>query len=267
VRQEPRHSKNLITSAPAIVVEDLVKRFGTVTAVDGVSFAVTAGTTTALLGGNGAGKTTTLSILLGLLTPTSGTVTVLGADMLRDRYRVLGEMNFSSPYLELPRRLTVYENLSVYAHLYGVRAAGRRILELARDLDLEEFLKRPTGSLSAGQRTRVALAKALLNRPRLLLLDEPTASLDPDTGDVVRGYLEQYRKESGATIMLASHNMAEVERLCDYVLMMRAGRIVDRGAPRQLISRYGRRTMEEVFLDIARSRDTSGARDAKAGVS
>ena len=134
-----------------------------------------------------------------------------------------------------------------------MRAAGRRILELARDLDLEEFLRRPTGSLSAGQRTRVALAKALLNRPRLLLLDEPTASLI-DTGDVVRGYLERYRKESGATIMLASHNMAEVERLCDYVLMMRAGRIVDRGAPRQLINRYGRRTMEEVFLDIARSR-------------
>ena len=235
--------------------------------MDGVSFTVAAGSTTALLGGNGAGKTTTLSILLGLLTPTSGSVTVLGADMLRDRFQVLGEMNFSSPYVDLPRRLTVYENLNVYALLYGVRSAGRRIFELARDLDIEEFLKRPTGSLSAGQRTRVALAKALLNRPRLLLLDEPTASLDPDTGDVVRGYLEQYRKESGATIVLASHNMAEVERLCDHVLMMRAGRIVDRGAPRQLISRYGRRTMEEVFLDIARDRATTRGRDAKAGAS
>ena len=251
----------------AIIVGDLFKRVGTVTAVDGVSFAVQAGSTTALLGGNGAGKTTTLSILLGLLTPTSGSVTVLGADMLRDRYRVLGEMNFSSPYVDLPRRLTVYENLNVYAGLYGVRSAHRRILELARDLDIEEFLKRTTGSLSAGQRTRVALAKALLNRPRLLLLDEPTASLDPDTGDVVRGYLEQYRKVSGATIVLASHNMAEVERLCDHVLMMRDGRIVDRGAPRQLISRYGRRTMEEVFLDIARNRSAASVRDAKAGAS
>ena len=255
----------LTTSAHAIVVDDLVKRFGAVTAVAGVSFVVTAGSTTALLGGNGAGKTTTLSILLGLLTPTSGAVTVLGADMLRDRYRVLGEMNFSSPYVDLPRRLTAYENLNVYARLYGLRAPGDRIRELARDLDLEEFLRRPTGSLSAGQRTRVALAKALLNRPRLLLLDEPTASLDPDTGDVVRTYLEQYRKASGATILLASHNMAEVERLCDYVLMMRAGRIVDRGSPQQLIRRYGRRTMEEVFLDIARNRSVAGARDAKAG--
>jgi ABC-2 type transport system ATP-binding protein len=267
VRQGTHSLTDVIASAHAIVVDDLVKRFGTVTALGGVSFAVTSGSTTALLGGNGAGKTTTLSILLGLLTPTSGSVTVLGADMLRDRYRVLGEMNFSSPYVDLPRRLTVSENLNVYAHLYGVRAAGRRILELARDLDLEEFLRRPTGSLSAGQRTRVALAKALLNRPRLLLLDEPTASLDPDTGDVVRHYLEQYRKESGATIVLASHNMAEVERLCDYVLMMRAGRIVDRGAPRQLISRYGRRTMEEVFLDIARSGAAAGVRAAKAGAS
>jgi ABC-2 type transport system ATP-binding protein len=267
VRQGTHSLTDVIASAHAIVVDDLVKRFDTVTALGGVSFAVTSGSTTALLGGNGAGKTTTLSILLGLLTPTSGSVTVLGADMLRDRYRVLGEMNFSSPYVDLPRRLTVSENLNVYAHLYGVRAAGRRILELARDLDLEEFLRRPTGSLSAGQRTRVALAKALLNRPRLLLLDEPTASLDPDTGDVVRRYLEQYRKESGATIVLASHNMAEVERLCDYVLMMRAGRIVDRGAPRQLISRYGRRTMEEVFLDIARSGAAAGVRAAKAGAS
>jgi ABC-2 type transport system ATP-binding protein len=258
----------IISPAHAIVVDDLVKRFGTVTAVDGVSFTVAAGSTTALLGGNGAGKTTTLSILLGLLTPTSGSVTVLGADMLRDRYRVvLGEMNFSSPYVDLPRRLTAYENLNVYAGLYGVRSAGGRILELARELDILDFLKRPTGSLSAGQRTRVALAKALLNRPRLLLLDEPTASLDPDTGDVVRGYLERYRKESGATIVLASHNMAEVERLCDHVLMMRAGRIVDRGAPRQLISRYGRRTMEEVFLDIARNRSATDARGTKAGAS
>jgi ABC-2 type transport system ATP-binding protein len=217
---------------------------------------VKAGSTTALLGGNGAGKTTTISILLGLLMPTSGTVEVMGVDMLRDRYRALGRMNFSSPYVDLPRRLTVAENLRVYGRLYGVRNLKQRIAELARDLDLEEFLDRRTGNLSAGQRTRVTLAKALLNRPQLLLLDEPTASLDPDTSDTMRSYLERYRAATGATIMLASHNMAEVERLCDQVLIMRAGRIVDRGSPDDLIARYGRRTMEEVFLDIARHRVT-----------
>jgi ABC-2 type transport system ATP-binding protein len=238
----------------AIVVRHLVKTFGDVAAVDGIDFSVEVGSTTALLGGNGAGKTTTISILLGLLMPTSGSVEILGADMLRDRYRVLAEMNFSSPYVDLPRRLTVIENLNVYGRLYGVPRLRRRIDELVADLDLGAFADRPIGSLSAGQRTRVALAKALLNRPRLLLLDEPTASLDPDTGDVMRSYLEDYRRQTGVTILLASHNMAEVERLCDNVLMMRQGRIVDRGAPQQLLDRYGRRTMEEVFLDIARDR-------------
>ncbi|MBK8174091.1 MAG: ABC transporter ATP-binding protein [Rhodospirillales bacterium] len=239
---------------PVIRVESLGKRYGGVTALDDVSFTITAGSTTALLGGNGAGKTTTLSILLGLLTPTSGTVRVLGEDMLKNRYRVLGEMNFSSPYVDLPRRLTVKENLVVYGRLYGVRRLRQRIGELADALDIADLLDRPTGDLSSGQRTRVAIAKAMLNRPRLLLLDEPTASLDPDSGDMLRGFLERYRADSGATILLASHNMAEVERLCDDVLMMRAGRIVDRGAPRALIARYGRQTLEEVFLDIARDR-------------
>ncbi len=222
--------------------------------MDDVTFNVPYGSTTALLGGNGAGKTTTISILLGLLKPTSGSVSVLGADLLRDRYRVLGAMNFSSPYVDLPRRLTVLENLLVYGRLYSVRDVRERIAELARDLDLQAFLRRPTGSLSAGQRTRAALAKALLNRPRLLLLDEPTASLDPDTGDWVRAYLERWRRESDATILLASHNMAEVERLCDRVLMMRDGRIVDSGSPTKLLDRYGRETLEEVFLDVARNR-------------
>ena len=232
----------------------LVRRFGTVAAVADVTFDVPYGSTTALLGGNGAGKTTTISILLGLLKPTSGSVSVLGADLLRDRYRVLGAMNFSSPYVDLPRRLTVVENLLVYGRLYSVRDVRERIAELARDLDLQAFLNRPTGSLSAGQRTRAALAKALLNRPRLLLLDEPTASLDPDTGDWVRAYLERWRRENDATILLASHNMAEVERLCDRVLMMRDGRIADRGSPAELLDRYGRGTLEEVFLDVARNR-------------
>jgi ABC-2 type transport system ATP-binding protein len=241
--------------APAVVtVDGLTKRFGAVIAVDGIGFSVREGSTTALLGGNGAGKTTILSILLCLLLPTSGSVMVLGEDMIRCRHRVLGRMNFSSPYVDLPRRLSVAENLNVYGHLYGLDNVKERIRRLASDLEIEAFLKRPTGDLSAGQLTRVALAKALLNEPRLLLLDEPTASLDPDTGDWVRSYLEAYRRRTGATIVLASHNMAEVERLCDDVLIMRSGTIVDRGGPGELLSRYGRQTMEDVFLDIARER-------------
>src|SRR6202042_2722453 len=167
--------------------------------------------------------------------------------------------NFSSPYVEVPRRLTVAQNLTVYGHLYGLRQVRGRIETLARDLDMTELLDRPTGQLSAGQRTRVALAKALINEPALLLLDEPTASLDPDTGDWVRTWLERYRDESGCTILLASHNMAEVERLCSHVLMLKQGRIVDRGSPQELLDRYGREDMEEVFLDIARNRGRARA--------
>ncbi|MBB3262607.1 ABC-2 type transport system ATP-binding protein [Azospirillum sp. OGB3] len=243
----------------AIRVETLTKRYGTarsgeVTAVDGISFTVAAGSVTGLLGGNGAGKTTTISMLLGLLLPTSGTVEVLGVDMVRHRHAALPRMNFSSPYVELPHRLTVRENLTVYGHLYGLKGVKRRVEELAEHLELTRFLERPSGGLSAGQKTRVALAKALLNRPELLLLDEPTASLDPDTADWIRTYLERYRLESGATILLASHNMLEVERMCDDVLMMRQGRIVDRGSPSGLLARYGRTSLEDVFLDIARDR-------------
>lgn len=229
----------------------------TVTAVDGIDFAIAAGQTVALLGGNGAGKTTTLSMLLGLLIPTSGTIRILGEDMVRHRYRVLPRMNFSSPYVELPHRLTVAQNLGIYARLYGVRDRKTRIAEIAADMDIEALLDRPAGKLSAGQKTRVALAKALLNRPDVLLLDEPTASLDPDTADWVRQYLRRYQQDSGATILLASHNMQEVERLCDDVLMMRAGRIVDQGAPAELTARYGRHNLEEVFLDIARRSGTA----------
>jgi ABC-2 type transport system ATP-binding protein len=237
---------------PAVEVENLAKHYPTAVAVDGISFNVRRGVTAALLGGNGAGKTTTLSILLGLLLPTAGSVRVLGEDMLRHRYRVLPRMNFSSPFVDLPHRLTVRQNLSIYARLYGLPRHGERIERLADDLQIGEFLERPAGKLSAGQKTRVALAKALLNEPELLLLDEPTASLDPDTGDWVRGYLESYRERTGATILMASHNMAEVERLCSEVLMMKAGRIVDRGSPEALIDRYGRTNLEEVFLHIAR---------------
>ena len=241
-------------SEPVIRVENLVKRYGGTLAVDGIGFTVERGVTTALLGGNGAGKTTTLAILLGLLLPTSGSVHIFGEDVLRHRYRVLPRMNFSTPYVDLPHRLTVRQNLTIYGRLYGVPQREERIAALAQDLQIEPLLDRPAGKLSAGQKTRVALAKALLNEPELLLLDEPTVSLDPDTGDWVRGYLEDFRGRSGATILMASHNMAEVERLCSKVLMMKAGRIVDRGSPEELIDRYGRTNLEEVFLHIARAR-------------
>ena len=238
---------------PVIVVDNLVKRYGKTVAVGGISFAVEQGTTAALLGGNGAGKTTTLSILLGLLLPSEGSVRMLGEDILRHRYRVLPRINFSSPYADLPHRLTVRQNLAVYARLYGLPRRRERIEMLARDLQITAFLDRPAGKLSAGQKTRVALAKAMLNEPELLLLDEPTASLDPDTGDWVRSYLEDYRARTGATMLLASHNMSEVERLCSQVMMMKAGLIVDRGSPGELIDRYGRTNLEEVFLHIARA--------------
>ena len=241
-------------SEPVIQVERLVKRYGNTVAVDGIGFEVEPGVTAALLGGNGAGKTTTLSMLLGLLLPTSGSVRVFGEDVLRHRYRVLPRMNFSSPYVDLPHRLTVRQNLNIYVRLYGLPNRAERVARLAEDLQITTLLARPSGKLSAGQKTRVALAKALLNEPELLLLDEPTASLDPDTGDWVRGYLEDYRGRTGATILLASHNMAEVERLCSQVLMMKEGRIVDRGSPDELIGRYGRTNLEEVFLHIARNR-------------
>jgi ABC-2 type transport system ATP-binding protein len=241
-----------------IEVSALTKRFGPVAAVDSISFTVPRGTTVALLGGNGAGKTTTISMLLGLLLPTSGTVKVLGFDMRGNRRGALSRINFSSPYVDLPHRLTVRENLKVYGMLYGLADTNRRIDGLAADLHLRDFLHRPVGRLSAGQKTRVALAKALLNRPEVLLLDEPTASLDPDTADWVRSYLETYRRAEGAAILLASHNMGEVERLCDQVLMMRRGQIVDRGTPAELLSRFGRQTLEEVFLDIARERRRPG---------
>ncbi|HQT61721.1 MULTISPECIES: ABC transporter ATP-binding protein [unclassified Acidiphilium] len=240
----------------AVIVENLTKRFGTVRAVDSVSFRLPAGTTCGLLGGNGAGKTTTISMLLGILAPDAGSIEVLGHDMARDRFAALARMNYSSPYVALPMRLTVSENLRVYGHLYNVPRLENRIRELARDFDLEGLLSRKAGALSAGQKTRVALAKSLINRPSLLLLDEPTASLDPDTADYVRGVLERYRDETGAAILLASHNMAEVERLCSQVLMMKGGRIVDRGTPGDLITRYGRDDLEQVFLAIARNPET-----------
>ncbi len=258
----PTHSSGIVPVEPAIAVDQLVKVYGATRAVDGISFALAPGSITGLLGGNGAGKTTTIAMILGLVMPTSGSAKVLGAQMPRQRYQVLHRMNFESPYIDMPHRLTVRQNLKVFGKLYAVEALGERIARIAEQLELRDFLDRPTGKLSAGQKTRVALAKALINQPEVLLLDEPTASLDPDTADWVRSRLESFRAQHGATVLLASHNMAEVERLCERVIMMKRGRIEDDDAPAALLTRYGRQTLEEVFLDVARGRGE--AREAAA---
>lgn len=242
----------------AIEVRHLEKQFGMVRAVDRISFLLRRGEVLGLLGGNGAGKTTTIGMIVGLVRPTSGSVRVFGADMAHERFRVLGRMNFESPYVDMPHRLTVRQNLKVFALLYGVSNIDARIDELARDLDLQNFMDREAGKLSAGQKTRVALAKSLINAPDLLLLDEPTASLDPDTADWIRTRIETYRAKQNASILLASHNMVEVERLCDRVIIMKAGRIADEGSPAELMARHGRENMEQVFLDVARAKTEAG---------
>jgi len=246
------------SNASAVAVDRLVKLYKGVAAVDGISFRLAPGSITGLLGGNGAGKTTTIAMIMGLVMPTSGSVSVLGAAMPHERYRVLHRMNFESPYVDMPTRLTVRQNLAVFAQLYGVADIASRIGKLAEDLDLVDLLDRPNGKLSAGQKTRVSLAKSLLNTPEVLLLDEPTASLDPDTADWVRSRLEDYRRDNRASILLASHNMNEVERLCERVIIMKRGRIEDDDTPARLLARYGRQTMEEVFLDVARGRRQHG---------
>src|ERR1700758_3169802 len=238
----------------AIEVERLVKQYKTTRAVDDISFRIARGSITGLLGGNGAGKTTTIAMIMGLVLPTSGSVTVLGARIPEQRYDVLGRMNFESPYVDMPMRLTVRQNLTIFGRLYAVKHLRERIEQLAADLDLTEFLDRSNGKLSAGQKTRVALAKALINEPDLLLLDEPTASLDPDTADWVREHLETYRKTHEATILLASHNMFEVERLSDRVIILKRGRIEEDDSPDGIMARYSRANLEEVFLDVARGR-------------
>jgi ABC-2 type transport system ATP-binding protein len=242
------------SAAAAIDVAHLVKLYKTNCAVDDISFRIARGSITGLLGGNGAGKTTTIAMIMGLTLPTSGRVTVLGCAMPAQSADVLGRMNFESPYVDMPMRLTVRQNLTVFGKLYAVPDLRSRIAQLAADLDLTDLLDRATGKLSAGQKTRVALAKALINEPELLLLDEPTASLDPDTADWIRQHLETYRKTHNATILLASHNMLEVERLCDRVIIMKKGRVEDDDSPEQILLRYNRTTLEEVFLDVARGR-------------
>jgi ABC-2 type transport system ATP-binding protein len=248
------HDMSAASTQSAIRVEHLVKVYRATRAVDDISFDIAAGSVTALLGGNGAGKTTTIGMIMGLTEPTSGRISVLGHPMPQERDEVLWRMNFESPYVDMPMRLTVRQNLTVFGRLYDVKNLSGQIERLADELALKDFLDRPSGQLSAGQKTRVSLAKALINDPDLLLLDEPTASLDPDAADWIRKHLETYRRSRNATILLASHNMLEVERLCDRVIILKRGRIADDDTPSGILARYNRTTLEEVFLDVARGR-------------
>ncbi|AUC94668.1 hypothetical protein CWS35_10630 [Bradyrhizobium sp. SK17] len=241
-----------IADAPAIAVENLCKQFRSHWAVDDVNFIVPKGWTVGLLGGNGAGKTTTIAMIMGLVIPSFGRAMVLGHDMAIERHKVLSRMNFESPYVALPGRLTVRQNLIVFGRLYGVADLEARIDELVEDFELGDVLDRATGRLSAGQKTRVAVAKALINDPDVLLLDEPTASLDPDRAEWVRSRLRGYQKRRGATILLSSHNMTEVEQLCDFVVIMSHGRVVAMGCPQELAERFKCRDLDEVFIHLAR---------------
>jgi ABC-2 type transport system ATP-binding protein len=237
-----------------IEVKNLTKKFKNFTAVNNINFALEKNKTLGLLGPNGCGKTTSIGMILGLITPTSGEVLIDNHNIDNsDRNDLLSKMNFASPYIELPKKLTVIQNLEVYGRLYGVKNLKERIEEISEQLNLNDFLFKKTGELSSGQKNRVSLAKSLINKPEVLLLDEPTASLDPDIGDFVRNYIEVYKTKNEITILLASHNMKEVERLCDSVIMMKEGQIVDRGTCKDLISRHGRDNLEDTFLKIARS--------------
>tara|TARA_B100001059_G_scaffold230038_1_gene263608 strand:+ start:2250 stop:2984 length:735 start_codon:yes stop_codon:yes gene_type:complete len=236
-----------------IEVKKLNKKFGKFTAVKNISFVIEKNKTLGLLGPNGCGKTTSIGMMLGLIKPTSGNVLFDGEDInMGKKDYLLSMMNFASPYIELPKKLTVKQNLSIYGKLYSVKNLEDRINEVSKDLNLYSFLEKKTGELSSGQKNRVSLAKSLINKPKVLFLDEPTASLDPDIGDFVREYLENYKSKNELTILLASHNMKEVERLCDKVVMMKSGEIVDEGTCDQLIDKHGRNNLEDTFLKIAR---------------
>ena len=236
-------------------VINLSKKFNNTTAVNNISFSIEKNKTLGLLGPNGCGKTTSIGMMLGLITPTDGKILINNQELnQKNRINLLSMMNFASPYIELPKKLTVFQNLNVYARLYGVKNVNHRIQEMAEDLNLKNFLNKKTGELSSGQKNRVSLAKSLINKPKLLFLDEPTASLDPDVGDFVREYLENYKSKNELTMLLASHNMKEVERLCDRIVMMKKGEIVDSGTCNQLIKKHGRHNLEDTFLKIARSK-------------
>ena len=237
-----------------INVKNLSKKFNNYVAVNNINFTLDKNKTLGLLGPNGCGKTTSIGMMLGLITPSSGEVLINGQNVNNvNRDDLLSKMNFASPYIELPKKLTVKQNLEVYGRLYSVKNLRDRILEISHDLNLNSFLNKKTGELSSGQKNRVSLAKSLINKPEVLFLDEPTASLDPDIGDFVRNYIENYKLKNNITIVLASHNMREVERLCDTVIMMKKGEIVDRGTCKDLVNKHGRDNLEDTFLKIARS--------------
>jgi ABC-2 type transport system ATP-binding protein len=237
-------------------IKNLFKKFNSIMAVNNISFEIEKNKTLGLLGPNGCGKTTSIGMMLGLITPTAGQIFINEIKLEpKNRVEILRLMNFASPYIELPKKLTVKQNLEIYARLYGVKNISDRISEMTEDLNLKDFLNKKTGELSSGQKNRVSLAKSLINKPKLLFLDEPTASLDPDVGDFVREYLEKYKENNDLTVLLASHNMKEVERLCDSIVMMKQGEIVDKGTCDELINKHGRKNLEDTFLKIARGKN------------
>jgi len=236
-------------------VKNLSKKFNNILAVNNINFVIEKNKTLGLLGPNGCGKTTSIGMMLGLIKPTSGKVLIDDKDInSSEKISLLSQINFASPYIELPKKLTVKQNLEIYARLYGVKNFHKRIENIANDLELNKILNKKNGELSSGQKNRVSLAKSLINKPKFLFLDEPTASLDPDIGDFVRNYIEEYKKDNELTILLASHNMSEVERLCDGVIMMKEGKVVDRGTCGELINKHGRANLEDTFLKIARGK-------------
>ena len=239
-----------------IKVKNLSKKFKNTFAVNKINFNIEKNKTVGLLGANGCGKTTSIGMLLGLIKPTEGEIYIDNKDIEKsNREEILSKMNFASPYVELPKKLTVKQNLEVYGRLYGVKNLKIKIDQISDDLNIKNFLEKKTGELSSGQKNRVTLAKSLINNPEILFLDEPTASLDPDTGDYVRSYLETYKNKNKVTILLASHNMDEVERLCDTIIMMKSGKIIDEGTCEQIIKRHGRNSLEQTFLKLSRSDD------------
>ena len=239
-----------------IEIKNLSKIYNNYLAVDKINFQIERFKTIGLLGPNGCGKTTTIGMMLGLVSPTEGEIKIENQNIkIFKRDEILKRFNFASPYVELPKKLTVRQNLEIYGRLYGVKDLNFRINEISSDLDIKNFYERKTGELSSGQKNRVSLAKSLINKPEILLLDEPTASLDPDIGDFIRSYIADYKSKNEVTILLASHNMSEVERLCDSIIMMRKGKIIDSGTCQELIKKHGRNNLEETFLKLARSRD------------
>ena len=239
-----------------IEINQLSKIYSNYLAVNKINFKIEKNKTVGLLGPNGCGKTTTIGMMLGLVTPTEGEILIEGKNItIFKRDEILKRFNFASPYVELPKKLTVKQNLEIYGRLYGVDNLNKRINEISVDLDIKSFFNRKTGELSSGQKNRVSLAKSLINKPEILLLDEPTASLDPDIGDFIRNYIQDYKIKNKVTILLASHNMNEIERLCDSIIMMRKGKIIDSGTCKELVNKHGRNNLEETFLKLARSKN------------